>query len=101
MKPWFKKKPKIKLDKIIFRVGKLTIRPGDFLVLATPLMLDKDQVQLLRERAEEQFKDLGVKVVILTSGFNIAVLRKENADVLDQEFILDRDFNEVEGKKWE
>lgn len=85
---WRRKKSepkKIKLDKVIFRVGRLTIRPGDILVLRTDLFLNKEQVEFLRDRMDEQFKDLGVKVVVLTSGLEIAVLRKEVAIALSEE----------------
>jgi hypothetical protein len=77
---WKRKKPKIKLDKVVFRVGKLTIRPGDILVLRTELLLDKEQISVVRERAAEQFKDLDVKIVVVTAGMEIAVLRKEDHD---------------------
>ena len=59
-----------------YRIGKLQIEPGDMLVLQTDLMLDKDQCQALRDRANEQFKSLNVKVAILTAGLQLAVVRK-------------------------
>ena len=70
-------KPKLKLDKVILRVGKLVVRPGDYLVLATDLFLTKEHCLQLRKLADEQFKGLGVKIAILTSGLKLAVLRKE------------------------
>lgn len=71
------KKPKIKLDKVTFRVGKLIVRPGDFLVLKTGLLLDRNQVTALRKVADDQFKGLGVRIAVLTGDMSLAVLRKE------------------------
>jgi hypothetical protein len=54
----------------------LRFEKGDVLVMQTDLMLNKDQIMALRERATEQFgTDFG-KIVILTAGMKLGVLRK-------------------------
>ena len=71
-----KRKPRLVFDKIRYRVGKLTLRPQDILVVKTAMMLDKDQVRVLRDRAIEQS---GHDKVIVLSGVDLAVLRKEKS----------------------
>jgi hypothetical protein len=62
-----------KISKMIFRMGKLVLQPGDLVVLQTDLVLDKEQVQQIKVRANEQFKPF--KTIII-SGMKIGVLRK-------------------------
>jgi hypothetical protein len=59
-----------------FRLAKLDLRPGDFVVLQTDLLLDKDQVMSLQARADEMLKPLKVKSMILAGGLKIGILRK-------------------------
>ena len=56
----------------------LRIEPGDMIVLQTDLMLDKNQVQALRDRAVEQFGTYfpDVKVVVLSAGLKAGAIRK-------------------------
>lgn len=58
-----------------FEIAKLDVQPGDIIVLRTDLLLTQDQCVQLKERAEEQFT--GFKVVVLTAGMSLAVLRDE------------------------
>ena len=58
-----------------FRIAKLTLRPDDILIVKTEVVLDKDQAQRLEKLAHEMF-DVKNKIVILTAGLNLAVLRK-------------------------
>jgi hypothetical protein len=62
-----------------FRIAKLELQPGDMVVLQTDLMLDKEQITMLRDRADEQFRPLKAKVAILTSGLRLGILRKADA----------------------
>jgi hypothetical protein len=71
-----KKRKPIAWPPLRYRIGKLQIEPGDMLVLQTDLLLDRDQIQTLRDRANEQFAALKVQVAILTAGMQLAVLRK-------------------------
>lgn len=61
--------------------GRLDIRDGDVLVLRTPRTLSREQrdwlTAYINERLGEHLKQ--TKVLILESGFDIAVLRKEAA----------------------
>jgi hypothetical protein len=59
-----------------FRLAKLDLKPGDFVVLQTDLLLDKDQVMRLKRLADQQLKPLKVKIIILVGGLKIGVLRK-------------------------
>jgi hypothetical protein len=59
-----------------FRLAKLDLRPGDFVVLQTDLLLDKDQITALQARANEMLKPLKVKSMVLTGGLKIGILRK-------------------------
>jgi len=69
------KNPKIDDEKLLFAIGKLTLAPGDIIVLKTDLMLDKDQITALYERARKSFPDN--EVTILSHGIDIAILSKE------------------------
>jgi hypothetical protein len=60
-KPWFKK------------VKRLRIRKKDILVLRTDMLLDREQLQSLRDRATEQFGRK--RIAILTAGFDLLILR--------------------------
>jgi hypothetical protein len=70
-----KRKPKILVDKIRWRAGKITLRPDDILVAKTDLFLDKEQVIIMRERLVDQSGHK--RVMLLTGGLDLAVLRKE------------------------
>ena len=54
----------------------LRIEQGDVLVMQTDIMLDKEQIMALRDRATEQFGKQFGKIAILTSGLKLGVLRK-------------------------
>jgi hypothetical protein len=56
-----------------FEVAKLELHDGDILVLRTDLYLDAEQLQVLRDRAKEQFP--GIKCVVLSAGLSLAVLQ--------------------------
>ena len=58
------------------RIAKLELRPGDTVVLQTDLFLDRDQAEAIRDSANRQFAPLKIKVVILTAGLKLAILRK-------------------------
>jgi len=72
---WPKVNPKIDDDKLLFAIGKLTVAPGDLVVLKTDLHLDKDQAQMLYERAKHFIHSN--EVLILSHGIDIAILSKE------------------------
>jgi hypothetical protein len=67
---------------ILEHVGRLELKPGDILVFRSKLMLDKDQVNALRERIEEylgaHMREWGVKSIIVTCDMEVGVLRKDN-----------------------
>jgi hypothetical protein len=65
---------RLKISNMIFRMGKLTLEPGDLVVLQTDLKLDKDQHKVLTQRANEQFKPF--KTIVLSHGIKVGVLRK-------------------------
>ena len=69
------KNPKIDNDKLLFAIGKLTLAPGDIVVLRTELMLDKEQATMLMERGKKYFPDN--EVMLLSHGMDIAILSKE------------------------
>jgi hypothetical protein len=62
-------------------VSKLELRRGDVLVFRTKLLLDKDQIAAIKARIDyaigDVISEIGVKVIVLTGDFDIAVLRKE------------------------
>ena len=62
-----------------FEIAKLELHDGDMIVLRTDLFLTREQVAHVRERATEQMPK-GVKVVILTSGFSLAVLQDKRTE---------------------
>jgi hypothetical protein len=68
-------KDKLKISQMIFRMGRLVLEPGDLVVLQTSMFLDKDQVRAIKRSADQQFKPF--KVVILTAGLKVGVLRKQ------------------------
>jgi hypothetical protein len=51
----------------------LRVEPDDIIVLQTDMLLDREQVLALRDRAREEFK--GYKVVVMTAGLKAGVLR--------------------------
>jgi hypothetical protein len=63
-------------------VGRLELKPGDILVFRSNLMLDKDQVNALRDRIEEllgaHMREWGVKHIIVTCDMDVGVLRKDS-----------------------
>jgi len=67
--------PQIDDDKLIFSIGRLRLAPGDIVVLTTPLLLDRDQVTALRERAEK-FLPPENKVMILTGDMDVGVITR-------------------------
>jgi serine phosphatase RsbU (regulator of sigma subunit) len=74
-----RKKPNTKIIKSFdYAVGKLTLNPGDIVVLSTDLLLDKDQCTALRDRGQEHFPDH--KVVVLSAGIKLGVIRAEDQD---------------------
>jgi hypothetical protein len=57
----------------------LHIEPGDVIVMQTDLILEKDQITTLRDRAVEQFSGTPLKdfkVAVLVGGLKVGVLRK-------------------------
>jgi Mg2+/citrate symporter len=50
----------------------LEVRPGDIVVLKTPIRLTLEQSNRIKEAAE---KALGMKVIVLQDGLDIGVLR--------------------------
>src|SRR5262249_26106984 len=60
----------------IKRVSVLKLAPDDILVAMTDLMLDKDQLLAVRERLSEQAVVVPNKILVLTAGLKLAVLRK-------------------------
>lgn len=70
-------KTKVTLKNFIYRLARLSVRPGDTIVLQTDMLLDVDQVTAIRDRANEQFRHLKAPVVILTAGMKLGVLRRE------------------------
>lgn len=72
----WRRKPKFKIESLTYRVGKLTLRPDDIVVLSTDLMLDKDQMNVLHERAQAWFPDR--KVLVLSHGMKLGVIRSED-----------------------
>ena len=69
------KNPKIDEKKLLFAVGKITFAPNDIVVIKTDLCLDKDQIDELIRRMKHFFPDN--EVIMLTHGFDIAILSKE------------------------
>jgi hypothetical protein len=61
-----------------FRVGKLQVKPGDIIVLITNAFLQKEQIEAIRERLNEQIEPLGVTSMILSGGVKLGILRKAN-----------------------
>jgi len=68
---------KLVLDEVRYRVGRLVLRPNDILVVRTELMLDKEQIGYVRDRVAEQTEHPIEKIMVLSHGLDIAVLRKE------------------------
>ncbi len=55
------------------RVDVADIRPGDTIVICVPQEISKQQASVIRANAEEQFP--GFKVVVLTGGVTLGVMR--------------------------
>lgn len=53
-----------------YRLAKLKVKPGDFLVFKTDQRLDRDQTEFLRHRIYEQMPD-GCECMILMAGFDV------------------------------
>ena len=64
-------------DLLIDTVAKLSLQPGDALVLKTKRPLTADQAQRLREQWERVAVRFGVIAVVLDNGFELEVLTKE------------------------
>jgi hypothetical protein len=71
-------------NEFIYRIGKLSLGPNDVVLIMTDLMLDKEQVTFVRERVHDQLKAAGFdnKVLILTSGFKLQIVEKEDEQAL-------------------
>jgi hypothetical protein len=68
-------KDKLKISQMIFRMGRLVLEPGDLIVLQTTMLLDKYQATAIKRLADQQFKPF--KVIVLTAGLKVGVLRKQ------------------------
>jgi hypothetical protein len=68
------KREKAKLNNMIFRMATLVLQPGDLVVLQTDLDLDNKQANDLQRAASARFKPY--KVIIITHGMKVGVLRK-------------------------
>jgi hypothetical protein len=67
---------KFKIDYLQYKIGKLTVKPDDIIVLSTDLMLDKEQARQLQERAKAWFPNN--KVCVISHGIKFGVIRKED-----------------------
>jgi hypothetical protein len=59
-----------------FKIGKLDVKLGDFLVLQTELVLDKDQTQAISEHFKKMIAPLKANFMILTAGAKLGIVRK-------------------------
>jgi hypothetical protein len=70
----------MKRDPYMFRIGRLRLAPDDVVVLQTELMLDKDQSQVVHDRAKANFPEH--QVLVLSHGVTVRVLNKTKAAAL-------------------
>lgn len=81
------KRPKKKSEEWkSFRISRMTLRPGDILVLRTEMLLDKHQVAAISDIIKEQLpEELHARCIIMTSGFQMAVLSTESPKVIEED----------------
>jgi len=70
--------PQIDDDKLVFAIGRLRLAPEDILVLTTPLLLDKEQVAAIRERAQAFVPNN--TVMILTGDMGVGVITPDKKE---------------------
>ena len=65
----------------IYRIGKLSLGPKDMVLIVTDMQLDREQIEFMRIRVREQLKAAGFdnKVMMLTHGFDLQIVEKEDA----------------------
>lgn len=68
-------------EQFIYRIGKMSLGPNDVVVIKTDMMLDKQQIQYLRDRVDENLKTAGItnKVLVFTHGLELQIIEKEDA----------------------
>lgn len=68
-------------EQFIYRIGKLSLGPNDLVVIKTDMMLDKEQIRFLLDRAHEQLAAAGFdnKVLMFTHGLDLQIVEKEDA----------------------
>jgi hypothetical protein len=66
-------------DDLEYRITKLQLRPGDFLVLKSRQPLTDEHVRLLR-RAFEEIVGRDHRVIVIDDDLDLSILTKEEAD---------------------
>ena len=64
------------------RIGAMRLEPNDTIVARTDLMLDKDQIRVMRDRLQEFFPNH--RVLFLTCGVTIGVAHMVDEDNLER-----------------
>ena len=63
---------KRRMPKLIgFKVGKLTLRRGDLLVLRAPGLITEQTAKRLKDQFENVLEDRGIKIIILGDGLDL------------------------------
>ncbi len=83
----------------ITEVQRLTLRPGDSLVLRVPQNLSPDVADRLKERLRETLGlDLSTKIVVLDSGMSLEVAERAPLDAREISRALDTDARRHPGR---
>jgi hypothetical protein len=68
-----RRKPKL----VGFRVGKLTLKSGDYLVLKAPGVVEDATARRLKDYCEQALKEHNVKILVLGDGLDLFKLEFE------------------------
>jgi hypothetical protein len=68
------RKPKLKFNQMLYRMGKLILEPDDWIVLSIDLDLNHKEVMAIQRLTDKRFKPY--RTIILSHGMKLGVLRK-------------------------